>query len=81
MHESLERFEVVSRGGMLKRIEMGFSIFRADRNGRVSSSKQKQVHQQPCRASVAVSERINGDQSEMRVKAGRRYRLGLAKPS
>ena len=61
VHEGLERFQIVADGGVLKRVEIGFSILGAHGNGRVSTTKQEQVHDQPCGASVAVSERMNGD--------------------
>lgn len=57
---------------MFERIEIGLPGARQLAGIR---AEHKQVHQQPCR-----QRRMNGDEPEMRVKAGCRYMTGRAKP-
>ena len=68
MHKSLERPQIAGERAALQGIEIRLADLGTNRDRRIAGADEQEVHQQTRGAPIAVAERVDGGESEMRLE-------------
>src|SRR5215467_1600321 len=65
IHETPERLQIVGERSVLQSVEIRLAILGTNSDRRIATADQHKIHQQTCRAPVAVAEWMNRSEPKM----------------